>query len=122
MITISAKHAGARNAGSLNHLETGNDNAKVQIFDGSATPLLLVEIQLDKPCGKIVNNQLLLIASQPALIANTGTAVSANIITSSGELAFSCDVSDMSGTGVIKLLTTSLLRGGKTILTSAVIG
>lgn len=128
ILSVSQAHQNARHAGSLAHLDAGSSPAKIRIFagvqpaPGGPESELLVQIELTKPAGAVAEGVLTLTASTFGLIAKTGQATWARVMTGAGEIAFDCDVSDMTGDGVIKLEKTQLYEGGKAFLTSAVLG
>lgn len=127
-VTISQAHNEARLSGTLTYLDTGSGHARVRIYNGTrpagggTATTLLVEIALDKPSGTVSSGQLILASADLPLIASSGTATWARVVNGNGDYAFDCDVSDTSGSGEIKLPSTTLYAGGKTQLTSGVLG
>lgn len=124
---ISQSHQEARHSGSLTHLDSGTANARIRIYDGTPpitgviTSTMLVEIKLDKPSGIVSNGTLILAASTIALVSNSGVASWARVVTGMGDVAFDLTVSDNAGTGDLKLLSTTLYKGGKAVLLSAIL-
>ncbi|MFZ6767757.1 hypothetical protein ACO0LM_11805 [Undibacterium sp. Di26W] len=127
-LQVSQAHLDARLAGSLAHLDAGTGRARIRIYEGVQPDLggtatnLLVEITLTKPAGVIASGVLSLTQSGSALIMRTGVATWARVINGNGEIAFDCDVTDDTGTGILKLSSTQLYAGGNVPLQSAVIG
>lgn len=127
-LTISAAHNEARLNGTRAYLDTGASNARVRIYSGSrpapggAPTLLLVEINLAKPCGVVSGGVLTLTSNDLAMVLNTGDATWARIVTASGDFAVDCDVSPTGGAGEVQLPSTQLYAGGRTEITSALLG
>ena len=127
-VSISSAHNVARLAGTLSYLDTGAGHARVRLYDGTrpaaggAATTLLAEIALDKPCGAISNNVLVLTSSDIPLIVASGVAMWARVVNGNGDMAFDCDVSNQAGSGDIKLVSTTLYAGGKAVLSSALLG
>lgn len=113
-LVLSQAHQEARHRGSLSHLDSGTGNVRIRVYDGippttgAVTSNLLVEILLDKPSGSIGNGILTLLSSSINLVSNSGTATWARVITSAGDIAFDLSVSDMTGSGDLKLISTTL--------------
>lgn len=127
-IAISTEHNAARLAGTLAFLDTGTDNARIRIYGdvrpaaGGAETTLLVEIKLDKPSGTVAGGVLTLSSSDIPLVLNSGEATWARIVNGGGDWSMDCDVSDESGDAAVKLPSTTLYAGGKTVLVSGVLG
>lgn len=127
-LAISAAHNEARLNGTRTYLDTGTGNAKVRIYSGvrptpGGTPtMLLVEIALAKPCGVVSGGMLTLASTDLAMVLNTGDATWARIVTANGDFAVDCDVSQTGGSGEVQLPSTQLYAGGKTEITSALLG
>ena len=129
-ITISAEHHAARLEGTRAFLDEGTNPASVRIYSGirPATPAetptsaLLVEVKLTKPCGSVVNGQLLLTPQENALIARSGVATWARIVTGAEITAMDLDCSDLDGTGEIRLAQTQLYAGGYAQMANAALG
>lgn len=132
-VTITIAHNEARLGGTLTFLQTGSDVAHIKIYSGtrpaavttapSGGNILLVDIPLDNPPGVVTpgSNQLVLASAALPLITNSGTASWARVVTANGATAFDCDVTDVNGTGEIKLPSTTLFAGGKTQLVSGIL-
>lgn len=112
-----------------NWLDLGTDNAKVQIYSGtrpagggSPTGVLLGEIKFDKPCGVVNAGHLTLTSSEIPLAINSGAATWGRILNGAGTWAFDCDVSGLTGSGEIRLASTSILAGGTLTLIQAILG
>jgi len=131
MITLSTAHAAERAAAAiaatLAKLNSGVLGAIIPLYDTvrpangaaeSATPLAV--ITLDKPAGTITDGVLTLTLPPDVLIDVTGIAVWARIIVDSG-IVLDCDVTDVAGTGMIKLASTQLYAGGTVRLASGVL-
>lgn len=130
-VTISVALNEARLGGTRDFLDTGSANARIRLYDGTrpanggTATLLLVEIELDKPCGTVASGVLTLSSSDLPLVANSGVATWARIVNGNGDHAFDCDVADDGdppGTGQVVLPDTTLYAGGKTQLISGVLG
>lgn len=128
-VTISTAHNEARLTGTLTFLDTGPGAAAINIYAGvrpaggaAAGGAALVVIPLDQPAGTVAGGVLTLASSAVPLIANSGVATWARIVTANGAYAFDCDVSATGGAGEIQLPSTTLFAGGKTTLVSGVLG
>ena len=126
-ITISAEHHAARLEGTRAFLDVGASPARVRIYGGTrpATPAdipssaMLVEVRLTKPCGSVIDGQLLLTPQESALIARTGVATWARIVNGAEIAAMDLDCSALGGTGDIRLAQTQLYAGGYAQMASA---
>lgn len=110
-------------------LDLGSGNAKIQIYagtrpagGGSPSGSMLGEITLDRPCGVVNAGQLVLTSAVTPVASNSGTAVWARIVNASGTWAFDCDVSNMAGSGEVKLSNTLVLAGAELTLIQAILG
>lgn len=128
MIQITPAHNDARLAATLSFLDSGTTGAKVQLYAGERPALgeaapgaLLVEIELPRPAGSIVANTLALSPAE-GMVLVSGVAAWARVITGAGALAWDCDVSDLDGTGEIRLNQVQLYAGGIARLTSGQLG
>lgn len=129
-IEISTPHNSARLQGTLNFLDTGPANARIQIFGGTrpasvndapaAAPL--VEIELTKPAGTVTSGILTLTAAEDGLILTTGVAVWARVINGADATAFDCDAGEGVGPWEVQLAQVTLLAGGEAKLVSALLG
>lgn len=109
-------------------LDLGAGNARLRIYDGvrpaaNGTPAgtLLGEIALDKPCGTVSAGQLVLTAADEPLALESGVATWARIVNGADTWAMDCDVSNVAGSGEVKLSDTAVLSGGLLTLISAVL-
>ena len=126
-ITISAEHHAARLEGTRAFLDVGASPARVRIYGGTrpATPAdipssaMLVEVRLTKPCGSVIDGQLLLTPQESALIARTGVATWARIVNGAEITAMDLDCSGLDGTAEIRLAQTQLYAGGYAQMASA---
>lgn len=129
-VRITTAHNEARLTGTLDFLNLGSGVATIEIYGNTkrtdvtdspgADPLVIME--LDDPAGTVASNVLTLAAGADALIDNSGTAVWARLVNANGDDAGDMDVSDVAGSGAIKLPSTTLYAGGITRLVSGVLG
>ncbi len=129
MIQISTALNDYRLNAVVNFLAIGTENAHVLIYGGvrpalGATPGgdLLATIVLVEPIGEVEDGLLAITPTGEALIATSGTAAWARIVNGDGELAWDCDVSDLNGTGELRLPSTTLYAGGYTRIVSGLLG
>jgi hypothetical protein len=113
----------------VNFLAIGTQNAKVQIyaglrpiFGGQAQGDLLATIVLVEPMGEVTDGVLTITPTGESLIETSGQAVWARIVNGDGVLAWDCDVSDLNGTGELRLPSTMLYAGGYTRIVSGLLG
>lgn len=131
MITLSAAHAAARAAAALaatlTRLNAGATGATLDLYataqpasgaDPGGTPL--ATFTLPKPAGVIDAGVLTLGAVPDALVAATGIALWARVKVGVVH-EMDCDVSDVAGTGTVKLSNTQLYAGGTVRLSSGVL-
>lgn len=99
-LAVSAELRTARLKGMLAWLDAGGGNARIRIM-GGAWPgagvdggTELAAIELDKPCGKVEGGSLVLASSGAAnnLVAASGEALWARMVTAAGHWAFDCAV------------------------------
>ena len=127
-MNISQEYNEARLSGGRAFLDLGADRMRLQFMGGQRPDpgdpagLPLAELPLDKPCGTVSDNRLTLIATDTALVLVSGEVTWARAITAANKWAFDCSVSDMTGNGEIKLLSTTVYAGGKIALVSGVLG
>lgn len=129
-ITITTRHNEARLNGSLNDLNLGAGNPAIRIYGGtrptlaSDTPAsaMLVEIPLTKPAGTISGGSLMLTASGPGMIGNTGIATWARFVDGDGATCFDADAGEGEGAWEVRLAQAQLYAGGELSLVSAVLG
>jgi hypothetical protein len=128
MITLSPEHAAARAtaalAATLVRLNAGLTGAHIDLYataqpanGADAGGLALATFVLPKPAGSIEDGVLTLDPVDDAMIAGTGIALWARW-TVDGTHELDCDVSDMEGTGTLKLSLTQLYAGGTARLSS----
>lgn len=129
MIRISSALADARLQSVVGFLGTGAEAARVLVYDGArpalaGTPLgeLLAAIPLMEPIGTVADGALTLTPTGEALIVHTGQATWARVVNGNGRLAWDCDVSDLNGSGELRLPSTTLYAGGFTRIVSGVLG
>lgn len=115
IVTISEAHNEARLEGTRSFIDTGPGNGRIRIYDSVET--LLVEVQLEKPCGTVDAGALTLALPDDALISATGIAHHAEIINGASANVLNCDVTNTAGDGFIKLANTQLYAGGLVRLT-----
>jgi hypothetical protein len=129
MIEISAALNASRLNGVIAFLAIGAENAKVHLYDGArpvlgGTPAgtLLTSIVLVEPLGTVADGFLTLAPTPEAMILASGEATWARIVNGDGALAWDCDVSDLNGTGELRLASTTLYAGGYTRIVSGTLG
>jgi hypothetical protein len=113
----------------INFLAIGTVNASVRIYGGvrpsfGAAPAgdLLATIVLVEPIGEVEDGLLTITPTGEALIETSGEATWARIVNGDGTLAWDCDVSDLDGTGELRLPSTTLYAGGYTRIVSGLLG
>ena len=128
MITISPALNEYRLQGVIAFLAQGLEGARAEVYDGlrpvfAAVPAgtLLVTIVLAEPLGTIEAGVLTLTPTEEVMITATGQATWARIVNGEGAVAWDCDVSDLNGTGELRLPSTTLYAGGFTRIVSGVI-
>jgi hypothetical protein len=129
-MTISTEHHAARLEGTRAFLDEGANPASVRIYSGirpitpadTPTSAMLVEVKLTKPCGSVINGQLLLTPQENALIALSGVATWARIVTGAEITAMDLDCSGLDGTAEIRLAQTQLYAGGYAQMANAALG
>ena len=129
MIQISSALNDYRLNAVVNFLAIGTENAHVLIYGGvrpsfGALPSgdLLATIVLVEPIGEVEDGQLAITPTGEALIETGGEATWARIVNGDGALAWDCDVSDLGGTGELRLPSTTLYAGGYTRIVSGLLG
>ena len=128
MIAISPALNEYRLQGVMAFLAQGPDGARAEIYDG-VRPVLgenppgkrLVTIILADPIGRVAAGVLTLTPTDEVMITATGQATWARIVNGEGAVAWDCDVSDLNGTGELRLPSTTLYAGGFTRIVSGVI-
>ena len=129
-VAITQEHNEARLAGTLSFLDAGSNTARLRIYGGArppnpaATPTsaMLVEIALTKPAGTVAGGLLTLTQQEDGLISTTGVATWARLVNGNDQTAMDMDCSDASGSGDVKLASTTLYQGGDARLVSAILG
>lgn len=113
----------------VNFLAIGTQNASVRIYGGArpsfgAAPTgdLLATIVLVEPIGEVAEGLLAITPTAEALIETGGEATWARIVNGDDTLAWDCDVSDLNGTGELRLPSTTLYAGGYTRIVSGLLG
>jgi hypothetical protein len=129
VIEISTELNEYRLNGVIAFLAGGAENARANLYDGVRPPLggtpagnLLVSIVLMEPLGIVAEGLLTLTPTDEVMITTTGQATWARIVNGNGALAWDCDVSDLNGTGELRLPSTILYAGGYTRIVSGVLG
>ena len=129
MIQISDALGDYRLNAVVNFLAIGTQNASVRIYGGARPALgaapsgdLLATIVLVEPIGEIEDGLLSITPTGEALIEIGGVATWARIVNGDGVLAWDCDVSDLNGTGELRLPSTTLYAGGYTRIVSGLLG
>lgn len=129
MIQISSELNDYRLNAVVNFLAIGTQNASVRIYSGARPALgapptgdLLATIVLVEPIGDVEDGLLSITPTDEALIETGGVATWARIVNGDGELAWDCDVSDLDGTGELRLPSTTLYAGGYTRIVSGLLG
>lgn len=130
MISISVPHNEARLTATLNYIDLGTNNAKIQIFGntrpangGAAGASPLVELLLDNPAGAVVANVLTLESSDVPLITVSGSPTWARILNGNGDHVLDCDAGGPGSTGVEVIVSeATLFEGGQVTLLSATLG
>jgi hypothetical protein len=125
---ISVDHNNARLVATAQFADSGPLASKIFLYSTVRGALgsdpgapALVTITLNKPCGTIISNALVLqqAAAGGDLIAVQGSALWARWVNGSGAIVGEGDVSDAAGTGVFKVSGTTgtlLYAGARAIL------
>ena len=128
MIAISTALNEYRLQGVIAFLAQGSEGARAEIYDGvrpglgeSPAGTRLVTIILADPIGTVAEGVLTLTPTAEVMITATGQATWARIVNGEGAVAWDCDVSDLNGTGELRLPSTTLYAGGFTRIVSGVI-
>lgn len=129
-IAISAEHHAARLEGTRAFLDQGAHPARVRIYSGMrpGTPAdppvsaMLVELELTKPCGSVIDGQLVLTPQEIALITASGVATWARIVNGAEITAMDLDCSGLPESGDIRLAQTQLYAGGYAQMAKARLG
>lgn len=129
MIQISNELNAYRLNGVIAFLSAGADNARAEIYDGVRPALggvpsgnLLASVVLMEPLGTVADGLLTVATTNEVMIGTTGQATWARIVNGNGALAWDCDVSDLNGTGELRLPSTTLYAGGYTRIVSGLLG
>lgn len=129
MIQISTALNDQRLAGVITFLGLGTPAAVARLYSGTRpafgtapTGTLLVEIPLQEPIGQVANGSLAITPSDEALILADGVATWARVLNGEGAIAWDCDVSNLAGTGEIRISSTTLYAGGYTRIISGTLG
>lgn len=129
MIEISTELNEYRLNGVIAFLAAGAENARAQVYDGTRpalgeTPIgtLLASIVLMEPLGTLADGLLTITPTDEVMIVNTGQATWARVVNGNGSVAWDCDVSDLNGTGELRLPSTTLYAGGYTRIVSGLLG
>jgi hypothetical protein len=77
---------------------------------------------LVEPIGEVEDGLLTITPTGEALIETSGEATWARIVNGDGALAWDCDVSNLDGTGELRLPSTTLYAGGYTRIVSGLLG
>jgi hypothetical protein len=111
---ISTQHNNARLNGTISFADLGVSNASIQFYD-SEQPALggdggapLVEIILNKPCGTVVANALVLSAlvAGGTFIESTGVVIWARWLNGNGDVVADGTVTDAAGNGDFRVAGT----------------
>ena len=129
MIEITAALNDLRLSAVASFLALGTAPATVAIYGGPRPTLggmptgdLLVTLELVEPIGTVAAGVLTLEPTPEAMISTSGTATWARVVNGDGALAWDCDVSDLTGSGELRLSTVQLYQGGYTRLVSGTLG
>lgn len=120
-LAVSVEHNNARleGPGTVPFADAGPLNSRIHFYDASDT--LLVTMVLDKPCGAIVDDVLVLAQLDPVgdMVAVTGSAVTGVWVNGNDVLVGAGTVSDEAGSGDFKISGTTgtmLYAGARAIL------
>ncbi len=109
-LAVSDVLKAARLQGMQSWLDAGDGNARIQIMGGDwpgagvdgGTELAVIE--LAKPCGKVEGGVLALISTTNNLVAASGEAIWARMVTAGGHWALDCAVAPKgAGTGGLSI-------------------
>lgn len=125
MIEISTELNDYRLNAVANFLAIGTANARIDIYDGvrpalGATPSgnRLARIALVEPIGEVEDGVLTMTPTPETLVEISGAATWARVVNGEDALAWDCDVSDLDGSGELRLPSTQLYAGGYTRIVS----
>ena len=128
MIEISPKLNEYRLQGVILFLSQGTNPAVARIYSGERPAFgglpngaLLAEIILPEPIGTIAGGVLNVAPSDEVMVLADGDAVWARLINGEGNIGWDCTVSDLHGSGDLKLAATGLYAGGYVRITSGVL-
>lgn len=114
--------------GRLTFLDTGAGVARVRIYAGTRPAVtdpppiaFIVELPLLDPSGSVSSGVLTLAPGASQLNPSSGVATWARVVNGNGDTAFDCTVTDLAGTGEIKIQNTTLYEGGETRMVSGVL-
>ena len=109
-LAVSDALKAARLQGMQSWLDAGGGNARIQIMGGDwpgagvAGGTELAVIELAKPCGEVKGGALLLSSTTNNLVAASGEAIWARMVTAGGHWALDCAVSTKAaGTGGLSI-------------------
>ena len=127
-LEISSAHNDYRLGGTLAHLNLGSGAARVRLYPAPRPALgaapagaMLTEIGLTNPAGTVSGGALTLTPAADGMNVAGGVAAWGRVVNGNGDLSFDCTVTDLAGTGEIKMATTTLVLGGAARITSAVL-
>lgn len=88
-LTISVAHNNTRLAASIAYADTGTPNSRIRLYN--AADVLLATVVLDKPCGSVVADKLVLVQEDPTadLVVTSGDAHHAEWLNGAGNLVAS---------------------------------
>lgn len=128
MIEITNELNDYRLQGVVSFLGLGTNPPYVEIYEGvrpalGAVPMggVLVTLPLQDPVGNISNGVLTLIPSEEAQVLVDGLASWARVYNGNGGVAWDCTVSDLAGSGELKVVSLSLYAGGYARIVSGVL-
>lgn len=117
--TISVAHNEARLEGTKAFLDTGSGHATLHLFSterpangGAAGDNAMVIATLGKPCGTVVDGELIFAAADEPLVLTTGAPLWGRLFNGNGDQAGDGDVSDLAGNGAFKVSDATLYAGG----------
>lgn len=129
-VSITTQHNEDRLAGTVAHLTRGAGVPRLRLYawprpasaNEAATGALLADIELLDPPGTVAGGVLTFATPPDGLVLVTGTAAWARFLNGEENASIDVDVSDLLGTGEVKLESVALIAGASVRVASAVLG
>ena len=129
MISEHLNSLNAAQTARLANMDAGAGVARVRFYAGARIAVtaapgtgFICETPLLKPSGSVLDGVITLNPGDPGINVLSGTTTWARLVNGNGDTVFDCDVSDLAGSGEIKLPSTVLYAGGETRMVSGTLG